>query len=63
MVAGLRKLLGYVLYWIGWGLAVLVIAQAIILSTVSGSPLIPMLLGGTGVIVWLIVVGFRNLLR
>lgn len=66
MFARLRKflgnVLGNVLYWICWGLAVLVIAQAIILSVTSGNPLIPVLLGGVGVIVWLIAIGFKYIL-
>jgi hypothetical protein len=66
MFARLRKflgnILGNVLYWIGGGLAVLVIAQAIILSVTFGNPLVPVLLGGVGVIVWLIAIGFKYIL-
>ena len=58
----LRNGLGLIFYWIGWMLAVLVIAQAIILSVASGSPLIPVLLGVTGVVFWLIGVGLRYVL-
>ena len=66
MFARPRKFLGRVvgngLYWIGWGLAVLVIAQAIILSVATGNPLIPVLLGVAGVIVWLIAIGVKYVL-
>ena len=62
MFARLRKFLGSILYWIGWVLAVLVIAQAIILSVTTGNPLVPVLLGGIGVIVWLIAIGFKYIL-
>ena len=58
----LRSVLGKVVYWIGWGLAVVVIAQAIILSVTSGNPFVPMLLGGIGVIVWLIAIGLKKIL-
>jgi FtsH-binding integral membrane protein len=66
MFARLRKFLGNILgrllYWIGWGIAVVVIAQAIILSVTTGNPLIPVLLGVVGVIVWLIAIGFKYIL-
>jgi FtsH-binding integral membrane protein len=66
MFARLKKFLGNVLgnvvYWIGWGLAILVIAQAIILSIAYGNPLVPLLLGVVGVIVWLIAIGFKHIL-
>ncbi len=62
MRKSLSKVAGNVLYWIGWALAVLVIAQAIILSVTSGNPLIPLLLGGTGVTVWLIALGLKKIL-
>jgi FtsH-binding integral membrane protein len=58
----LKKVVGNVLYWIGWGVAILVIAQAIVLSITSGNPLVALLLGGVGVVVWLIAVGFRYIL-
>ena len=58
----LSKVVGNVLYWIGWTLAVLVIAQATILSVTSGNPLIPLLLGGIGVTVWLIAIGLKKIL-
>ena len=63
MFTRLRKFLGNVLgtalYLIGWGLAVLVLAQAIILSVTTGNPLIPVILGVAGVIFWLIAVAFK----
>jgi hypothetical protein len=55
----LGKVLGNVLYWIGWVLAVVVLAQAIILSVTTGNPLIPVVLGGAGVAFWLIAVAFK----
>ncbi len=58
----LRNVAGKVLYWIGWGLAVVVIAQAIILSVTSGNPFVPLLLGGIGVIVWGIAIGLKKIL-
>ncbi|MGB8575924.1 MAG: hypothetical protein WCD56_05065 [Pseudolabrys sp.] len=58
----LKRILGNVLYWIGWGVAVLAIVQAIILSVTVGNPLVPLLLGGVGVIVWLIAIGFKFIL-
>jgi hypothetical protein len=66
MFARLRRFLGNVLgsllYWIGWALAVVVLAQAIILSVAYGSPLIPVLLGVVGVIVWVIAIGLKYIL-
>ena len=63
MLAGLGrllgKILGTILYWIGWALAVFVLAQAIILSVTTGNPLIPVILGVAGVIFWLIAVAFN----
>jgi CRP-like cAMP-binding protein len=58
----LGNVLGTILYWIGWVFAVLVIAQAIILSVTTGNPLVPALLGAVGVIVWLIAIGFKYIL-
>ena len=55
----LKRILGNILYWTGWGVAVLAIVQAIILSVTVGNPLVPLLLGGVGVIVWLIAIGFK----
>ena len=66
MFTRLRKFLGIVLgtalYLLGWGLAVLVLAQAIILSVTTGSPLIPVILGVAGVIFFLIAVAFKYVL-
>jgi hypothetical protein len=66
MFARLGKFLGRILggafFWIGWGIAVIVIAQAIILSVTTGSPLIPVVLGLVGITIWLIGIGFRYLL-
>ena len=55
----LGKVLGNALYWIGWGLAVIVLVQAIILSVTTGSPLIPVMFGVTGVIFWLIAIALK----
>jgi hypothetical protein len=66
MFARLRKflgnVLGTVLYLIGWGLAVIALAQAIILSVTTGNPLIPVILGVAGVIFWLIAIAFKYVL-
>jgi hypothetical protein len=66
MFARLRKflgnVLGNVLYVIGWGLAVLVLAQAIILSVTTGNPLAPVILGVVGVIFWLFAIAFKYVL-
>jgi CRP-like cAMP-binding protein len=58
----LRGILGTILYWIGWGFAVLALVQAIILVVITGNPFAPLLLGAIGVIVWLIAIGFRYIL-
>jgi hypothetical protein len=58
----LRRILGSFFYWIGWALAVLVIAQAIILSLTTGGPVVALLIGGGGVVVWLIGLGLYTLL-
>jgi hypothetical protein len=55
----LRNVLGTIVYWIGWGFAVLVLVQAIILAVISGNPFVPLLLGAVGLIVWLIAIGFK----
>ena len=55
----LGNVLGNVLYVIGWGLAVIVLAQAIILSVTTGNPLAPVILGVAGVFFWLIAVVFK----
>ena len=56
----LKRIVGNVLYWIGWALAIFVITQAIILSVTSGNPLIPLLLGGIGVTVLLIAIRLKK---
>ncbi len=53
------KVLGGTLYWIGWGVAVVVLVQAIILSVTTGNPLIPVMLGVIGVVVWLVAVAIK----
>lgn len=58
----LGKIFGNILFWIGWVIAVVVIAEAIILSVTTGSPLIPVVLGLVGVTIWLIGIGFRYIL-
>jgi FtsH-binding integral membrane protein len=58
----LGNVLGTILYWIGWVLAVIVLAQAIILSVTTGNPLIPVILGVAGVIFWLLAIGFKLVL-
>ncbi len=58
----LRNVVGKVFFWIGWGLAILLIAQAIILSVVLGNPLAALLFGGIGVIVWVIAVELKYIL-
>ena len=66
MFARLRKFLGSVLggafYWIGWGFAVIVLVQAIILSVTTGSPLIPVTLGVIGIMLWLVGIGLKYML-
>jgi steroid 5-alpha reductase family enzyme len=62
MFARLGRFLGFVFYLIGWGLAVLVIAQAIILSIATGNLLLPVLLGFIGVAIWVIGITFRRML-
>ena len=58
----LRNVLGTGLYWIGWGLAVLVIAWAIILAIISGNPLVSLVVGAVGVGFWLIGMRLRYIL-
>ena len=64
MFARLGKFLGRILgdafYWIGWALAVIVLAQAIILSVTTGSPLIPVMLGVVGMTFWLIGIAIQT---
>jgi hypothetical protein len=47
---------------IGDFFTVLVILLAIILAVGSGNPLVPLLLGGFGVIVWLVAIGLKRIL-
>jgi hypothetical protein len=62
MFARLIKLLGSVvgnfLYLIGWGLAVLLIGIATILAFTL-NPLVPLVLGGIGLIVWVIAIELK----
>ena len=62
LIRYLRRVLGHFFYWIGWGLAVLVIVQAIILSLTTGGPAVALLIGAGGVIVWLLGLGLYTLL-
>jgi FtsH-binding integral membrane protein len=55
----LGKFLGNFLYWIGWGLAVLLIGIAIILS-ITWNPLVPLVLCGIGLIVWVFAIELRH---
>ncbi len=61
MFVRLGKFLGNFLYWIGWGLAVLLIAIAIILS-ITLNPLVPMVFCSIGLIVWVIALEFKYIL-
>ncbi len=61
MFARLGKFLGNFLYWIGWGLAVLLIGIAIILS-ITLNPLVPMVFCSIGLIVWVIALEFKYIL-
>ena len=56
----LRNVVGNILFWIGWGLSVFVILLAIIMVVSSGNPLVPILLGSIGVIIWLITIGLKS---
>ena len=58
----LRNVLATCLYWIGWGIAVVVIAWAIILSVISGNPLVALFFGAVGMMFWLIGIGLRYVL-
>ncbi len=58
MPVRLGKFLGNFLYWIGWGLAVLLITIAIILS-ITLNPLVPMIFCSIGLIVWVIALEFK----
>lgn len=63
MFARLRKTLGNavrkVLYWIGWVITIVVLGAAIILAVTSGHALVPLLLGGIAVVVWLMASGLK----
>ncbi len=61
MFVRLGKFLGNFLYCIGWGLAVLLIAIAIILS-ITLNPLVPMVFCSIGLIVWVIALEFKYIL-
>ena len=61
MFVRLGKFLGNFLYWIGWGLALLLIAIAIILS-LTLNPLIPLVFCGIGLIVWVIAIELKYIL-
>jgi FtsH-binding integral membrane protein len=52
------RFLGNFLYWIGWGLAVLLIGIAIILAFTM-NPLVPLVLCGIGLIVWVIAIELK----
>lgn len=56
-----RRLTGNVLHWIAWGAAIVVIAQAIIMSLATGNPFIPALVGLVGLAIWIFGVGLRYL--
>lgn len=56
------RFLGGLIYWLGWGLAAIVLVQAVIISVTTGSPLIPVMLGVIGVVVWVIGLGLKYLL-
>jgi Cyclic nucleotide-binding domain len=58
----LRKILGSVLYWIGWVFAVLALGLAITLIVITGNPLVPLTIGAGGVIVWLAAIGLKYIL-
>ena len=58
----LAMMLGGFFYWIGWCLAIIVLAQAIVLAFAFGNPTVPLLLGIAGVIVYTIGIGFKNIL-
>jgi len=59
MFVRLGKFLEIFLYWIGWGLAVLLIGIATILSFTL-NPLIPLVLCGIGLIVWVFALELKN---
>jgi hypothetical protein len=59
MFVRLGKFLEIFFYWIGWGLAVLLIGIATILSFIL-NPLIPLVLCGIGLIVWVFALELKN---
>jgi hypothetical protein len=59
MFVRLEKFLEIFLYWIGWGLAGLLIGIATILSFIL-NPLIPLVLFGIGLIVWVFALELKN---
>ena len=59
MFVRLGKFLGNFLYWIGWGLTVLLIGIAIILS-ITLNPFVPLLLCGIGLIVWVFAIELKH---
>lgn len=59
----LGKIIGVVLYLIGWCLAIVVIAQAIVLALAFGNPILPILLGVVGVFIWLIAKALKQVLE
>ena len=58
MFVRLGKFLAIFLYWIGWGFAVLLIGIATILAFTL-NPLIPLLVCGIGLIVWVFAIELK----
>ena len=58
----LARILGVAFYWVGWGLAILVILQAIILSVTTGGPAVALMFGAAGVVIWMIGLGLYSVL-
>jgi hypothetical protein len=54
--------MGTILYWIGWGFAIFALGLAIILIVITGNPLVPLILGAVGLIVWLAAIGSKYIL-
>jgi len=59
MFVRLGKFLRNFPYWIGWGLAVLLIGIAIILS-ITLNPLVPLVLCGIGLTVWMFAIELKH---
>ena len=57
-----RKIAAFFVFWLGWLMAILVLVQAVILAVVTGNPLIPLGLGGAGLMIWLLALAFRYVL-